>query len=119
MLATKPERLLQAAALTELWESGYVEPIPVRNATIIKDCRIRNVGDQREESENLFDSCSCSVRRTVLVTDRGGQVECENEHHFIEHENGREDVDNSEDGATGPLRLPDARCISRDGGLSG
>jgi hypothetical protein len=27
MLATKPERLLQAAALTELWESGFVEPI--------------------------------------------------------------------------------------------
>ena len=27
LLATKPERLLQAAALTELWESGFVEPI--------------------------------------------------------------------------------------------
>ncbi len=27
MLATKPERLLQAAALTERWESGFVEPI--------------------------------------------------------------------------------------------
>jgi ATP-dependent Lhr-like helicase len=27
ILATKPERLLQAAALTELWESGFVEPI--------------------------------------------------------------------------------------------
>lgn len=27
MLATKPDRLLQAAALTELWESGYIEPI--------------------------------------------------------------------------------------------
>ncbi len=27
MLATKPERLLQAAALTELWDSGFIEPI--------------------------------------------------------------------------------------------
>lgn len=27
MLATKPERLLQAAAIIELWESGFVEPI--------------------------------------------------------------------------------------------
>ncbi len=27
MLATKTDRLLQAAALTELWESGFVEPI--------------------------------------------------------------------------------------------
>lgn len=27
MLATKPERLLQAAGLIELWEGGYVEPI--------------------------------------------------------------------------------------------
>jgi ATP-dependent helicase Lhr and Lhr-like helicase len=27
MLATKPERLLQAAAIIDLWESGFVEPI--------------------------------------------------------------------------------------------
>jgi ATP-dependent Lhr-like helicase len=27
MLATKPERLLQAAALVELWDGGFVEPI--------------------------------------------------------------------------------------------